>query len=266
MADEESPAYPKVPRSTINRYKPRGKYDYASIHDIVNTMPIVHVSFPTLDPEDPFPAVLPMIGFMASFENQAAGLDEALDLYLHGYVSSRIMRLSKDGGSGAEKGLPLTVAATHLDGLVLALTPNSHSYNYRSAILHGYATPVTDHEEKVWAMEEITNSVLADRWTNTRVPPNKTEMTTTQILRVRIVSASAKIRSGEPHDDRKDLKDEEMRKKVWVGVVPTWIQYGEPKACEYNLAGNVPDYVKAFVDGENKEGRRKAEEAAMDGG
>jgi hypothetical protein len=45
----------------------------------------------------------------------------------------------------------------------------------------------------MWAMEKITNSVVADRWDNTRVPPNKTEMTSTQILKVRIVSASAKV-------------------------------------------------------------------------
>lgn len=61
--------------------------------------------------------------------------------------------------------------ATHVDGLVLALTPNNHSYNYRSAVLHGYATQVTQTEEKVWAMERITNGVVPDRWENTRVPP-----------------------------------------------------------------------------------------------
>lgn len=61
--------------------------------------------------------------------------------------------------------------ATHVDGLVLALTPNNHSYNYRSAILHGYATQVNQLEEKLWAMEKITNGVLPDRWDNCRVPP-----------------------------------------------------------------------------------------------
>lgn len=58
-----------------------------------------------------------------------------------------------------------------MDGLVLALTPNNHSYNYRSAILNGYATPVVDIPEKLWAMEKITNGVVPDRWNNSRVPP-----------------------------------------------------------------------------------------------
>jgi len=38
------------------------------------------------------------------------------------------MRLSGTSPVDEEDGLPLTIAATHLDGLVLALTPNHHSY------------------------------------------------------------------------------------------------------------------------------------------
>jgi len=137
--------------------------------------------------------MIPMLGFMASFSSPDAPISEPLDLYLHGYISSRLMRLSKTSPTDEEEGLPLTVAATHLDGLVLALTPNHHSYNYRSAILHGYATPVEDADEKLWAMEKITNGVVDDRWANSRIPPTKTEMTSTQILRVRVVDASAKV-------------------------------------------------------------------------
>ncbi len=86
------------------------------------------------------------------------------------------MRLGKTSPTDEEEGLPLTVAATHLDGLVLALTPNHHSYNYRSAILHGYAKPVVDEGEKMWAMEKITNGVVDERWENSRIPPTKTEV------------------------------------------------------------------------------------------
>jgi hypothetical protein len=39
-------------------------------------------------------------------------------------------------------------------------------------------------------------------------------MTSTQILRVRIVDASAKIRTGAPSDDRADMKNEELRAKT----------------------------------------------------
>lgn len=103
---------------------------------------------------------------MASFTDPNASLAEPLDLYIHGYILSRLMRLGSTSPSDDDEGLPISVAATHLDGLVLALTPNHHSYNYRSAILHGYATPVTDTDEKLWAMEKITNGVISNRWEN----------------------------------------------------------------------------------------------------
>jgi nitroimidazol reductase NimA-like FMN-containing flavoprotein (pyridoxamine 5'-phosphate oxidase superfamily) len=215
----------------------KANYDFETIHKIVNTTQVLHVSFPTPDPEDPFPATIPMLGFMASYENTSASLSEPQDLYLHGYISSRLMKLPSS--TGEPSGLPLTIAATHLDGLVLALTPNHHSYNYRSAILHGYATPVTGEAEKLWAMEQITNGVISERWDNSRIPPTKAEMTSTQILKVKIVDASAKIRTGEPGEDREDLKNMEMRERTWVGVVPTWTKYGNPVPSKDNLVKNV---------------------------
>lgn len=151
-------------------------------------------------------------------------------------LSKDLLTAEKEGGGG---GLPLTIAATHLDGLVLALTPNHHSYNYRSAILHGFATPVTNPEEKLWAMEQITNGVVSQRWENSRIPPTKTEMTSTQILKVTIVDASAKVREGGPSDDRADMKNEELRAKTWIGVVPTWTTYGDPVASPENNVAQV---------------------------
>src|SRR5438270_7848318 len=80
-----------------------------------------------------------------------------------------------------------------VDGLVLTLTPYSHNYNYRSSILHGTATlldPLNDPSEKLFAMQLITNHVFPSRWTDSRTPPTKTELTSTGIIRVDITSAS----------------------------------------------------------------------------
>lgn len=185
---------------------------------------------------------------MASYSDPSTSLSEPLDLYLHGYISSRLMKLPSSTSSDEEHpGLPLTIAATHLDGLVLALTPNHHSYNYRSAILHGFALPVTDEAEKLWAMEQITNGVVSSRWDNSRVPPTKAEMVSTQILKVRIVDASAKVRAGPPGEDREDLKNMEMRQRTWVGVVPTWMRYGKPVPSKENLVKNVSDLIPAWL-------------------
>lgn len=64
-------------------------------------------------------------------------------------------------------------------------------------------------------------------------------MTSTQILKVRVVSASAKVRGGTTHDDRVDLKNDEVRDKTWIGVVPTWTVLGEPIASPENRVGKV---------------------------
>lgn len=110
-------------------------------------------------------------------------------------------------------------------------------------------------------MELITNAAVPNRWSNTRIPPDKTEMTSTQILKVRIKSASAKLRRGGPHDDKKDLKDEELRKRVWTGVVPVWQVMGSPVSGEDNRVGEVPEYVTEFVKSENERAEREAMEA-----
>ncbi|MCJ1255224.1 hypothetical protein MMC24_003040 [Lignoscripta atroalba] len=278
--------YPPNPRSTVNRYRGRAAYDYQTIHTLVNSCPILHVSFnPSLPEDDPFPTILPMIGAMGSFPpppSQSAPPSPTpgpLDLYLHGYVSSRLMRLpptanptsssAEEAAEEAEpkKGLPLCISATHLDGLILALTPHHHSLNYRSAILHGRATLLTSPAEKLYAMELITDNLIPPRWANTRVPPTAVEMQSTSILRVEIVSASAKVREGGPGEDRRDERDEGVRGRVWTGVVPVWSVLGEPVPVpgEGNRVGGVPGHVKALVEGWNGEGERRAREAVEGG-
>ncbi|KAK8038704.1 flavin-nucleotide-binding protein [Apiospora rasikravindrae] len=271
--------YPKQPFSTVRRYDSRANYELEQIHQIINTSLLVNVSF--VVPDTPFPQTLPMIGQMGSFDRPSADTGDVLDLYLHGYVSSRIMNLSRKKDDEQKKtadneaapaaaaakysqpepvGLPITIAASHVDGLVLSLTPNSHSYNYRSATLFGYATPVTDEAEKLWAMEFITNSVVRDRWRHTRVLPNGAEMQSTSLLRVKIVAGSAKIRSGFPSDDKADTGDEALLGRVWTGVVPIHTVLGEPTPSPYNRVDPVPGYLGDYVKGTNA----YAEETALE--
>jgi nitroimidazol reductase NimA-like FMN-containing flavoprotein (pyridoxamine 5'-phosphate oxidase superfamily) len=185
-----------------------------------------------------------------------------MDCYLHGYVSSRIMRLAKSSSAPDGKGLPVCIAATKVDGLVLALTPNSHSYNYRSAILHGYAALVEDQAEKVWAMQLITNSVMPERWNHSRIPPDGAEMQSTNILRVKVVAGSGKIRDGGPHDDKKDTEREDVTSRTWVGVVPVMEKLGEPVAASTNRVAEVPGYIRGYIQERNEEGEEYAGKAA----
>lgn len=209
-----------------------------------------------------------MIGQMGSFDRPSADTGDVLELYLHGYVSSRLMNMSRNATNdsaspGEEEGLPICVAASQVDGLVLALTPNSHSYNYRSASLFGHAKLVTDLEEKQYAMELITNSVVRDRYRHTRVPPNATEMQSTSILRVKISAGSAKLRTGMPNDEKADMENGELLDKVWTGVVPVHYTLGEPIPGPYNRVEQVPSYLREFITDSNQYAKELAVEDAM---
>lgn len=242
-------------------------YDYETIHSIVDKTPILHVSFmPASDhgPEgDPYPVILPMLGFTGDFHSPDAGPAEPRALYLHGYVSSRMARTAADGGTHAAgpEGMAVCVAATLFDGVVLALTPNHHSCNYRSAVVFGRAHVVTDEAERLWAMERVTDNLVPGRWAATRYP-NAAEQRSTGILRVDIDRASAKIRTGSTGEDRNDLKDLDMRRRVWAGVVPTHLVWGAPIPAETNMTEGTPDYLEHWTARETHEAKAYAERAA----
>ncbi|OJD40780.1 flavin-nucleotide-binding protein [Diplodia corticola] len=239
-------AYTQESYTKFNRHKERGTYDAEAIHNIVNTTSVLHVSF--TDPASPFPTMLPMIGQIGQYE-----ADAEPHLYLHGYVSSRIMKVTSSSDDEPQ-GLPMTVTATKVDGLVLALSPFSHSYNYRSAIIFGHAAllPSSDSPETLYAMELITDSVVPGRWQHTRVPPTASELTSTRIIKVRIASATAKVRAAPASSERRDLKDPNVVGKVWQGVVPVWEHFGKPVT---NLAPGgvetIPEHVAEFIEAEN---------------
>ncbi|KAI5467721.1 hypothetical protein BGZ63DRAFT_419408 [Mariannaea sp. PMI_226] len=254
--------YPKDATNTVKRLNERGVYALKTIHGLINSSQILHVSFNT--PSQEFPVILPMIGQMGSFERPSADLGDPLDLYLHGYISSRLMNLGRAGSEGEEtKGMPVSIAASFCDGLVLAISSFSHSYNYRSAVLFGHATLVTDEEEKMYAMELITDSVVPDRWRHTRLPPTKGEIQSTGLLKVRIASGSAKIRGGQAHDDKHDMENEAMRDSVWTGVLPIHQIIGEPVPSSYNRI-DVPGYISEFVKDSNEDNQQRALDAAKE--
>jgi len=269
--------YTRHPRATVNRLKARGQYDYDTIHTIIDTTPILHVAFPP-SAEDPFPAVLPMLGCTGVFDESATTQDTAdyatpgsfptgdtkkqntlppgpRAIYLHGHAASRIFQQAKT------QRIPVTVAASSMQGIVLALAPFHNSCNYTSAVAHGYAVPVTDAAERLYALTLITDNLVPERWDNSRSQPTGAELTSTGVLRVEIKSASAKTRVGVPGDDRADLKNEELVGRVWTGVIPCWTTLGEPVPSAYNQVKKVPGYLKAFVEEGNEEAKKVSVEA-----
>ena len=199
-------------------------------------------------------------GTMCSYDHPSADLDEPLECYLHGYVSLEMMRRAR---ADPEKGLPITIAATKFDGIVLSLTPFSHSYNYRSAVLFGYGSLVEDIEEKTWAMRMVTDSVVPDRWENTRLPPDGAEMASTAILKVKIVNGSGKIRTGGPGDEKKDTDREDIVSKGYTAVVPVWETFGEPVRGGAGQVDAVPKHIETFLTETNHSNEEYAKSAAI---
>lgn len=132
------------------------------------------------------------------------------ELLIHGSVANAMMR------AGASVDVCVTV--TLVDGLVVARTPFHNSMNYRSVVVRGKATKITDPEEKTLALKVINDHVV-EMWDTAR-PPTAEEIRATMVLSVPLTEASAKVRGGDPIDDTEDLDGPH-----WAGVVPletTW--------------------------------------------
>lgn len=197
-----------------------------------------------------------MLGCTGSFTNQSGDpASTAQDVYIHGYVSGRIF---KSGKNADGEGLPITISATFLDGLVLSLTPFHNSCNYRSAVAYGYASIVDDEDEALYAMKLITDNLIPQRWEKSRTPPTSAELKSTSILKVRIESASAKVRVGGPSEDRADLKNAELVKNTWTGVVPYWGTWGQPVEGKENGCEEVEGYIEEWRVKETSKARGEA--------
>lgn len=261
MTSSTKHAYDVVLRNTVRRIRQRAAYDFKTVHSVFNAASILHVAFlPASLNDDPFPTILPMLGTMCSFSDPTGDpANTPLDIYLHGHAASRLMKLPNDHLDG----LPVCVSAAILDGIVLALAPFHNSCNYKSAVAHGYAVPVTDEKERLFAMTRITDSVVAGRWDNSRNPPTQGEDRSTGILKVTVETASAKTRVGGPSDDRKDLRDPEVAGTIWTGVVPAWETLGSPRATLENKVADVPAYLEEWRKSTNQS-REQYAKAAVD--
>ena len=94
------------------------------------------------------------------------------------------------------------------------------------------------------------------------MPPNAGEMASTQILRVKIESGSAKVREGVPNDEMCDLGDKEVLGSVWTGVLPMYEVLGEPVQGPYNEVAETPEHVWRYRERVNRRNEEYAEAAA----
>lgn len=206
-------------RTKISRLPKRGHHDTETIYPILDEGLVCHVSYNV----NGQPFMIP---------TAYCRIDNTI--YLHGSVGSHFFReLAKE--------IPVCLAVTHIDGLVMARSAFHHSVNYRSVILFGQTRLVTNEEERWLALERITEHLVPGRWDDTR-QPNASEMKKTMVLAIQIEEASAKVRTGNVGDEPED-----MNLPHWAGVLPISLQYGTPiQDPEQDTNVAAPTYVTSY--------------------
>lgn len=184
----------------VHRHPERGTRDREVIDEILDAGMLCHLGVV----QDGRPVVLPTL--------YARDGDHVI---LHGSAAARSLR------AGAA-GLPVCVAVTLLDGVVLAPTAFNHSANYRSVVIHGSATLVVDEQEKLTALEVLTEHVAPGRWG--QVPATTpSELRATTVLTLPLEHAVAKVRAGGTGAEPDALGD------AWLGVIPMRTEFGAPE-------------------------------------
>lgn len=201
----------------LKRLPERGSKDFDLACELIDGARICHVGF-TLDGQ---PYVVPM----------AVGRQDG-DVLLHGSVVSRLVTSLADG-------LPCCVTVTHLDGLVLARSSFHSSMNYRSVMVFGNATAITDPDEKIAAFDSLVEHLAPGRTAELR-PSTRKEINATTILKLPIETFSIKSRSGPPSDASYDVD-----LPVWAGVIPITLNDGEPIDAPDLAEGiDIPEYLR----------------------
>lgn len=210
--------FPITDRNRLRRRHERGRFDKATVYDILDSALVAHVAY-VMDGQ---PFCTPT-GFWREGDH----------LYWHGSSASRMVRFQSPG-------VPVCVTVTHLDALVLARSGFHHSVNYRSVMAFGTARLVEDPDEKLRAMDGFVDRFYPGRSASLR-PPNMQEIKATAFVVMPIEQASGKIRSTHVSDDEADYA-----LPVWAGVLPVRQVIGNADPCP-RMEPDVP--VPAGVAG-----------------
>ena len=205
-------------RTRLDRYPARGKHDFETVAAILDEGFFCHVGFV----QNGQPYVIPT-GYGR----------EGRNLFIHGSASSRML-------NQAAKEIPICVTVTLVDGLVLARSAFHSSVNYRSVVMLGSAEKV-EGAGKLEALKTIVDQIVPGRWDSLR-PVTRKEIDETTVLKLDIVEASAKIRSGPPADDEPDYA-----LPMWAGTLDFPPLAPVPNADPRLKPGTaVPAHVSAY--------------------
>lgn len=186
-------------KSKVKRVPKRGIYDRDKIYELLDKEFMCHVGFV----HDGYPVVIPML-----FGRKGDSI------FIHGASVSRLI-------TDLEQGIDVCITTTNVSGVVLARSVFNHSANYESVVIFGKGKLI-EGTEKDEALKIISDQVLPGRWEEAR-EPNAKELKATKVIKIEITEASAKVRSGDPVDEKEDYNLD-----YWAGVLPIEKKFGKP--------------------------------------
>jgi len=217
---ESKEAFKPTNRTRGQRLGERAVYDRETVHAILDAAFICYVSFIRPDtvegPEGEkmgFPSCIPT-GFVRDGES----------VLIHGKSTSFLQQRMAAGE-------PVCVTVSLIDALVMARSAFNHSVNYRSVMIFGSAIPITGQQEKVEALQKITDGLTyPGRWDELR-PLTTAEVTSTSVVRLELIEVSGKVRKHGVGDDAADInaaKDRTLDEtnpntklaRCWAGIIP----------------------------------------------
>ena len=221
MPDDASFPISKV--NKVKRRHDRGRYDKATIYDILDAAVICHIAY-VIDGRP--------------YNTPTAFWREGDHLYWHGSSASQMIKAQRDG-------LPVCLTVAHLDALVMARSGFHHSVNYRAVMAWGTAHAITDTDTKLALMDNFIDRIYPGRSKLIR-QPTKQELKATTLMGMEIETASGKIRNTHVSDDEEDYAGV----PAWSAVIPVTQVLGTPDDCPRQIAGlAMPKEMKPFKKG-----------------
>ena len=202
------------------RLPEKASTDRADLDALLDTARIGHFA---VVGEDGSPAVIPTMV-----------VRDGDRILAHGSTGSRWMRRLASG-------VPTSLGVTAYDGVVVARSAFESSIRYRSAVVFGRCTPVTEDKERF--LDLVTEALIPGRSAEVR-RPTKAELAATLVLGLPLDDWSLKISAGWPEDE-----DDDVAGPAWAGVVPVHESYAAPLAAPDLRDGiDVPPSVRALAD------------------
>lgn len=151
----------------------------------------------------------------------------------HGSTGSRWMRRLASG-------VPTALGVTAYDGIVVARSAFESSIRYRSAVVFGSCTTLTEDKERF--LDLVTETLIPGRNAEVR-RPTKAELAATLVLVLPLDDWSLKISAGWPEDE-----DDDVAGPAWAGVVPVREVYDAPLVAPDLRAGiELPPSVRGLT-------------------